>query len=202
MGEPAGVAIHVFAHLYRPQRQRRVPVVGRGDEHRVHFFVHLIEHFAKIPILPGLGKLGGTFGGVPAIDITQGDNALAGHSLEVAASLVAEPNGGDVQFVVRRLGPAQAKHRTGHDRQGGDASRGLGQEAAAGDLGVIGFHRLMHFVHRCSIAGHYPLVMDVFQQRFCGRFISAGAGSESSCNCRSRREEAHLLRRADIRACQ
>jgi hypothetical protein len=54
--------------------------------------------------------------------------------------LVAEPDGSDVEPVVRRLGPSQAKDRTRYDGQGGDIRSSFSQETTARDFGVMVMH--------------------------------------------------------------
>ena len=118
------LAIHVLAQLHRHHRGGRVAVVGRADHDGVDI-LSLVEHLAKVAIARGLGIRLERLGGAALIDVAQRHDVLAGNVRQVAGSLAAGADDGDVQRFAGRLrfGPRTAGPIARAQRQRGSAPR-------------------------------------------------------------------------------
>ncbi len=95
-------AVTVFAGFHRRDRDRRVRMIGRGDNDSVDFLAHFVEHHAEISKPPGLRKPGAKHRRSIIVDVAQSNDVLALHQLEIGFPLIAKSNAGDIQFFVWR----------------------------------------------------------------------------------------------------
>src|SRR5215471_10933953 len=93
------LAINMLAAFNGFHGCKSVVMVGRGDYYSFDF-LHLIEHFAIVGELLCLRVLFENVGGMLLIDITQSDDVLAFHVLEVRASLAPNADASNIEFFV------------------------------------------------------------------------------------------------------
>ena len=137
------LAIHVFAGRQGRERDDGVRVVGCGNDDGVDVLLffqhHAVVHVGFRRRVTGEGRRG-----VVGIDVAERDDVLAGAGFEVGGTLAlgADADGGEVEFIARRLGTeerAAEKLKAERGRGGG------GEETAAGGErffhGVVGAAR-------------------------------------------------------------
>ena len=108
-------------------------VVGRGDHHRVDVLAFLQQHAVVFEDLRLGIRLEGV-GGVFPVHVAQGHDVFAGHLPQVARSLPAHADAGDVEFLVGRRLAASAQHVPRHDGNGRRGQRRAAQKGASGCL--------------------------------------------------------------------
>ena len=132
------LAVDVEPRLAGPHRHQRVPVVGRGDGHRVD--LRLLEHLPEVRegrrLAPLLLDPGGALAEDPAVHVAQGDHA---HPLELVELLhqtvaaAAQPDHAHPDVAPRADRPGV---RSGHDA-GRQEGAGAGGECSPEELATV-----------------------------------------------------------------
>jgi hypothetical protein len=125
----------------RRRHDRRVRVVGGGDDHRVELVRVLVERGAVVldpeRVGVGLGRLGHRL----VVDIAEPDDVGAGVLVDLPAVVPADgahdPDGQDAEARVA-VGAARSERGGGGEGEPRGEARGGGQEVAAGGGGGVG----------------------------------------------------------------
>ncbi len=120
------LAVDVLAQLDRHHAHDRVNVVGCAHDDRVDA-LFLLEHDAKVLVLPGLGVSPERVPGVVPVDVAQSDDVLAADVVQVAGPLPPDADAGNVELVARRRIAHPAQDVPGHDRERRRSSAGAKQ---------------------------------------------------------------------------
>ncbi len=115
-------------------------VVGRGDHHRVDVLA-LLKHHAIVFEDFRLGIIAERMGSIVMIDIAQGNDIFTSHFAQIAASLVADTDAGDIQLFAGRLVSRSAQNMARHDVKGGNARGGRGQKTSTMNHGMLPVER-------------------------------------------------------------
>ena len=125
------LAVDVFAQLHRRHGGDGVRVIGRGDQHGVYAFFHLVEHLAEVLIALRrrmfLIDVPCSFG----IHIAERDEVVpqAMKRIETAAALTAHADAGNVQLAVRLVSEGQLA--VAENKQSRTSGGGLTKKTAA-----------------------------------------------------------------------